>query len=173
MKNLDQLFSTKRLKVVRAKEDHIHAIMAMERDKENCDFVWSGTYQAHKEEIDDKNYELLIFIGHDDDFLVGFALLFLDLHSQKCELRRFVIKEKGKGFGKEIMKGLLKYTFEYLKFNRFWLDVYPDNPVAINLYESLGLTKEGILRQNYKSNRGYLDQIIYSMLKKEYMEKYN
>ena len=53
--------------------------------------------------------------------------------------------------------------------NRLWLDVYPDNAVGINLYESLGMHKDGILRQNYKAERGYLDQIIYSILRSEYM----
>ena len=66
------------------------------------------------------------------------------------------------------MEALMKYAFETLKFNRFWLDVYPDNAVGIKLYESLGLHRDGVLRQNFKSERGYLDQIIYSMLKEEY-----
>ncbi len=30
--------------------------------------------------------------------------------------------------------------------------------------------RDGVLRQNYLSDRGYLDQIIYSMLKSEYEE---
>jgi len=48
------------------------------------------------------------------------------------------------------------------------LDAYPDNLIGIRLYESLGMHLDGVLRQNYKSSRGYLDQIIYSMLKTEY-----
>ena len=31
--------------------------------------------------------------------------------------------------------------------------------------------RDGVLRQNYKSERGYLDQIIYSMLRSEYRLK--
>ncbi len=66
------------------------------------------------------------------------------------------------------MEALIKYAFEELKVNRFWLDVYPDNEYGIKLYESLGMHKDGVLRQNYKSDRGYLDQIIFSILKDEY-----
>ena len=66
------------------------------------------------------------------------------------------------------MEGLVKYAFEETETNRLWLDVYPDNISGINLYESLGMRKDGVLRQNYKAERGYLDQIIYSMLRSEY-----
>lgn len=38
----------------------------------------------------------------------------------------------------------------------------------LEIYESLGMHKDGVLRQNYKAERGYLDQIIYSMLRSEY-----
>ena len=66
------------------------------------------------------------------------------------------------------MEGLVKYAFEETETNRLWLDVYPDNISGINLQESLGMHKDGVLRQNYKAERGYLDQIIYSMLRSEY-----
>ncbi|GAB1456489.1 MAG: GNAT family protein [Spirochaetia bacterium] len=83
---------------------------------------------------------------------------------------RIVITGKAKGFGKETIKRVITYAFESLKMNRFWLDVYPDNYDGIKLYESLGMIREGTLRQNYKSERGYLDQIIYSLLETEYNE---
>lgn len=69
------------------------------------------------------------------------------------------------------MEALFKEAFENLEVNRFWLDVYPVNIIGINLYENLGMHKDGILRENYKAERGYLDQIIYSMLKKEYFNR--
>lgn len=65
---------------------------------------------------------------------------------------------------------LIKLAFEKLDINRFWLDVYPDNIYGIQLYESLGMHRDGVLRQNYKAERGYLDQIIYSMLRNEYFK---
>jgi RimJ/RimL family protein N-acetyltransferase len=90
------------------------------------------------------------------------------------ELRRIAITEKGLGFGREAMEAIMAFAFRELGTNRFWLDVYPDNLIGIRLYESLGMHLDGVLRQNYKSSRGYLDQIIYSMLKTEYndIQKY-
>ena len=76
--------------------------------------------------------------------------------------------DKGHGYGKEAMRGLIRYAFENTDTNRLWLDVYPDNEIGIKLYESLGMHRDGVLRQNYLAERGYLDQIIYSMLRSEY-----
>lgn len=43
--------------------------------------------------------------------------------------------------------------------------------VGIILYEKLGMHRDGVLRQNYKAERGYLDQIIYSLLRSEYVKQ--
>ncbi len=102
---------------------------------------------------------------------LGYALVRLNRKSEIFELRRIAISDKRKGYGRESMKALLKYAFEEMNINRFWLDVYPDNIFGIRLYESLGMNRDGVLRQSYKSERGYLDQIIYSMLREEYFSK--
>ncbi|MGB5823663.1 MAG: GNAT family protein [Proteocatella sp.] len=162
------MIETKRLFMVEAKESDIESIMEMENHKENRDFIWQGTYQQHLEEIKDGNHLLLRFNKKENGEMIGYALVGLDLKSEKFELRRIAVSQKGMGYGKEAMKALIKFAFEEKNINRFWLDVYPDNKVGIRLYEGLGLKRDGVLRANYKSERGYLDQIIYSMLKSEY-----
>lgn len=162
------MIETKRLFLIEAKESDIDSIIEMENHKENRNFIWQGTYQQHLQEILDANHLLLRFNRKDDGKMIGYALIALDLKSDRFELRRIAISEKGMGYGREAINALIKFAFEEKKANRFWLDVYPDNEVGIKLYESLGLKKDGVLRQNYKSERGYMDQIIYSMLKSEY-----
>jgi len=162
------VLETERLAIVEAVEADIEWIISQERDEENSRFVWIGTHEEHRAEIADPGHRLLVIRRKDGVETVGYALARLDFMSERFELRRIVIAQKGRGYGRESMEALLKYAFETLKFNRFWLDVYPDNAVGIKLYESLGLHRDGVLRQNFKSERGYLDQIIYSMLKEEY-----
>ncbi|HAQ42150.1 MAG TPA: hypothetical protein DCM73_15840 [Clostridiales bacterium] len=170
MKGGSNLILTKRLYLTEAQEKDIEIIMEMEKHKDNRDFVWKGTYEEHKEEIENDDYLLLMIKEKDSDDTVGFVLINLDNKSERFELRRFVISRKGMGYGKEAMNALLKHAFEKLNMNRFWLDVYPDNTIGIKLYEGVGMHRDGILRQNYKSERGLLDQIIYSMLKNEYYQ---
>lgn len=162
------MIETNRLFLEKARESDIDAIMEMERHKDNTNFVWKGTFEEHKSEIENKDFLLLVIKEKDCKETVGFALNYLDNKSERFELRRIVISKKGMGYGKEVMAALFKLAFQELNMNRFWLDVYPDNVIGIKLYEKVGMHKDGILRQNYKSERGYLDQIIYSMLKNEY-----
>lgn len=165
------MIETKHLYIIDATEADIETIIIMESHKENRDFLWIGTYEEHKAEIEDKNHLLFVFKRKEDNLIVGFALIRLDFRSYIFELRRIAISHKKLGYGKEAMTALLKYAFEEININRFWLDVYPDNAIGIKLYEGLGMHRDGVLRQNYKSERGYLDQIIYSMLKNEYFQK--
>lgn len=166
------MIETKRLYIVDATEADIQTIIKLESHKDNRNFVWIGTYEEHKAEIEDKNHLLFMFKRKEDNSIVGYALIRLDFKSEIFELRRIVISHKGMGYGKEVMTALLKYAFEERNINRFWLDVYPDNAIGIKLYEGLGMHCDGVLRQNYKSERGYLDQKIYSMLKNEYLQQY-
>ena len=162
---------TDRLYLMEAQESDINMIMEIENHKDNRDFIWRGTYEQHLSEINDENHLLLKFEKAEDRGIAGYCLIGLDRHSERFELRRIAITEKGKGYGREAITALMDYAFTELGMNKFWLDVYPDNKVGIALYESLGLKKEGVLRQNYKSERGYLDQVVYSMLRSEYIPK--
>lgn len=162
------MISTLRLNILDATENDIETIIAMESHKDNRDFVWIGTHEEHMAEIADTNHLLWVFKLKDTGDIVGYALARIDRKSEIFELRRIIITEKRQGYGRETMKAIIKFAFEELGTNRFWLDVYPDNTFGINLYESLGMHRDGVLRQNYKADRGYLDQIIYSMLKSEY-----
>ncbi|MEG0256010.1 MAG: GNAT family protein [Vagococcus sp.] len=164
---------TKRLQILDANASDIDTIIEIESHKDNRDYLWIGTYEEHLAEITDPNHVLWVFKTKETAKIIGYALGRLDKASEIFELRRIAIVEKGLGYGREVMQEILRYAFETLKMNRFWLDVYPDNEVGIKLYESLGMTREGVLRQNYKSERGFLDQIIYAMLLEEYQQMSN
>lgn len=165
------MLETSRLYLKKAEEDDIPSIMEMERNRDNSDFVWQGTHDEHRAEIEGKDFFLFVAKQKEDNKTVGFILNYVDRKSEKFELRRIVISRKGVGYGREVMDALFKFAFEELKVNRFWLDVYPDNHIGIKLYEGAGMHRDGVLRQNYKSDRGYLDQIVYSILKSEYFKK--
>lgn len=159
---------TERLNIEEATEKEIKEIIDIESHRENRDYLWIGTVEEHKEEIADPNHMLLIFREKNTSETKGYALIRLDSKSHIFEVRRIAITDKAKGYGKEAMIGLIKYAFEETEANRLWLDVYPDNEIGIRMYENLGMHCDGILRQNYLSERGYLDQIIYSVLRSEY-----
>lgn len=154
---------------VDAVEEDIELIIQMENHRDNKDYLWTSTRKEHMQHIESDNFRLGMIKKIEDDSIIGYYMLQLDWESDVCLLRRIAITEKGKGFGKKSMILLFEYAFNDLNMNRFWLDVYPDHKVGINLYEGLGMKKEGVLRQIYKDpERGYLDQVLYSILKDEY-----
>ncbi len=165
------MIETERMNIAEAKENEINTIIQIESRKDTRDFLWIGTYEEHLNEINDPNHLLLIFKEKLDNRVVGYALIRLDFKSEIFEIRRIAITEKRQGYGREAMQALIKHAFEEMNMNRLWLDVYPDNLFGIALYEGLGMHRDGILRQNYKAERGYLDQIIYSILKEEYFAR--
>lgn len=165
------LFRTERLNADEAVKEDIGEIIEIESHKENRDFLWIGTAEEHEEEINDPNHLLLVFHDRVSGETKGYALIRLDFKSNVFEIRRIAITDKGRGYGREAMLGLIRYAFENTETNRLWLDVYPDNAIGIRLYESLGMHRDGVLRQNYRAERGYLDQIIYSLLREEYTQR--
>lgn len=165
------LISTEKLNICLAKEEDIPIIMEIENDEENKSFIWQGTYEEHLDEINSDTALLLIFREKKEDNIVGYALARINFKVDVFELRRIAISEKKCGYGKESLLGIMKYSFEKLNTNRFWLDVYPHNHVGIHLYKSSGMHLDGIMRQSYKDERGYLDQMIFSILKEEYFAK--
>ncbi|SFE43110.1 Protein N-acetyltransferase, RimJ/RimL family [Peptostreptococcaceae bacterium pGA-8] len=165
------MIETERMNIAEAKENEINTIIQIESRKDTRDFLWIGTYEEHLNEINDPNHLLLIFKEKLDNRVVGYALIRLGFKSEIFEIRRIAITEKRQGYGREAMQALIKHAFEEMNMNRLWLDVYPDNLFGIALYEGLGMHRDGILRQNYKAERGYLDQIIYSILREEYFAR--
>ena len=179
------IIQTERLKIYEADKSEVEMIITIEDHPLNRDYLWVGTAEEHLDEIDDPNHLLLLFRDDETETdwdpeaegypgvpkdVKGYALIRLNFKSDIFEIRRIAITEKGKGYGRESMDALVRYAFEETDTNRLWLDVYPDNTTGINLYESMGMHRDGVLRQNYKAERGYLDQIIYSILREEYIK---
>lgn len=107
-----------------------------------------------------------------DDTPIGRIVLADIIEGWKGEIWRIYIADtnlRGKGYGKEAMKIMMKYCFEELDFKRLYLDHYTGNP-ASKLYLSLGFKYEGVLRKNCRKNGILYDVHLMSMLREEYDE---
>jgi RimJ/RimL family protein N-acetyltransferase len=72
------------------------------------------------------------------------------------------------GYAREIYLVLIPYFFNELSLNRLSLLTLESNQAAIELYESLGFKREGILRQALKRNSHFSDAFLYSLLAREF-----
>lgn len=95
------------------------------------------------------------------DFNVLHESVFLQIYIGDSQCR-------GKGIGVTAMKLALNYIFVEKQMHRVHLKVFEDNLPAINLYVKLGFIKEGIERDSHKMNGIFRNQILYSMLCREW-----
>lgn len=163
------MIKTSTLYMTETKEEELCRLMEIESHPENRPELFVSSREEHQFHLENENY-ILFSIYSKQEEMVGYAMVQLDFHSKTFLLRRIAFMEKGKGYGRSALGALIKYCFEELDFNRFYLDVYPHNKRAIHLYEDLGLIWEGTLRQNYFYQGVFLDQRLYSMLKSEYVD---
>jgi len=106
--------------------------------------------------------------------LIGMAFLKdVNLIHRRAEYAFFIGDEsaKGKGHAKEVTKKIIYFAFSNLNINRLFLKVQEDNSKAIKLYESLSFKMEGLLRESVFKNGRYLNELVYSVLKSEYLDQ--
>ncbi len=75
-----------------------------------------------------------------------------------------------KGYGTEAVRLLVKHGFNTLNLNRIFLQVFETNPRAIRAYEKAGFTLEVRQRQGEYKNGRYIDVLLMSILKDEYLK---
>ncbi|MGZ7440473.1 GNAT family N-acetyltransferase [Paenibacillus sp. TH7-28] len=150
-----------------APED-IEFVLAAEQDEQNRQFITLWTKERHLQALDQKDC-LHIIIEDVSHRPVGFAMLFgIESSNQNIELRRIVIVDKGKGYGKEALELVKKLVFTGLRAHRLWLDVKDFNLRAQHVYESAGFQIEGKLRECVKVNDRYDSLFVMGMLDREY-----
>lgn len=125
----------------------------------------------------DKSKELYTIILKSINKPIGRVYLSkIDKVYNSIDITRIYIGDEsyiGKGYGRELMKILLKYCFETLEMQRVTLDHYPNNKKASLLYLDLGFKYEGVMRNAAKKNNQYFNLHLMSMLREEYFEKFN
>jgi RimJ/RimL family protein N-acetyltransferase len=70
----------------------------------------------------------------------------------------------GQGYATEAVKALLQYGFDALKLHRVWAFCLAENEPSWRLMERIGMRREGVLRQNVRLRRRWVDTFVYGVL---------
>ncbi len=81
-------------------------------------------------------------------------------------------KNRGKGYGTDVMRVLLRIGFDYLNLHRIGLNVFDTNPRAIHVYEKVGFTKVGVMRHTDYVEGKYVNDVAMDILEDEWRAKY-
>jgi len=63
---------------------------------------------------------------------------------------------------------LINYVFKELPIRKLSLQVFADNNIAIRLYEKLGFSREGLLKQEYLRSGVYQDVLLMALFKENW-----
>jgi diamine N-acetyltransferase len=144
-------------------------VLAAERHTNNLAYVGQWSFEQHQAALEDPDKAHFILEEADQPRRVGYAILEgLQDANGSILLRRIVVTEKGRGFGRAALQQLKQVVFETYRAHRFWLDVKAFNPRARNLYEREGFVLEGCLREALKTEDGYHSMYIMALLRSEY-----
>lgn len=153
--------------------DDLPFVISAEQHIDNAPYVDQWSQSQHEAAIDSPDYghfivEPITRLKESISSTVGYVIVSgVQDPNQVLLLKRIVIVEKGKGYGRGALQQVKAFAFEQLGFHRLWLDVVASNERAQALYRSEGFVIEGRLREAYKTNHGYEDMLILSLLSTE------
>lgn len=151
----------------KTKPEDIPVVMEMENHPDNRDFVTQNSLERHLAIIASADEEHLKVMDANGK-MIGYSILVgLENPNKNIELRRLVIADKGKGYGRQTLRLIREYCFAQLKCHRLWLDVVEDNLRAQHLYRSEGFVLEGLMREAHKTANGYKNLLLLSILEHE------
>jgi len=92
----------------------------------------------------------------------------IDWIHRKCEFKIIIDKDNhSKGYGTQAAKLILRHAFGTLNLHRVYLSVSEDNKKAIGLYEKLGFTQEGKIREGLLRNAKWHNIVFMGILESE------
>ncbi|EAZ85668.1 ribosomal-protein-alanine N-acetyltransferase [Bacillus sp. B14905] len=75
----------------------------------------------------------------------------------------------GQGIMQETLGKIIHFAFRSMEMNKIEAKVEPENKASIRLLEKLNFCQEGVLRQHEFEKGKYVDLVLFSMLKSEYI----
>ncbi len=155
-----------------ADESDLDFILASEAEPENARYIIPDSRVYHQDTLDSPAAIHFIVERKDNGEAIGF-LVATGRNSPDHEQywRRVVINERGKGYGKEAMNLLMAWAFEDAGAHRGWLDCKDYNDRALHVYESLGLRREGLLRETILVDGKYENLVVLGILEDEWRER--
>jgi diamine N-acetyltransferase len=148
--------------------EDIPFVLEAEQDKENREFISQWTKSGHEEAL--SNPDMAHFIVEDkQQQKMGYIILLgLTNPNDSINLKRIVIVEKEKGYGRKALALIIQWAFDNDQVHRLWLHVKEVNSRARHLYSSVGFVTEGILRDSLRVGDKYESMAVMSILRSEY-----
>jgi ribosomal-protein-serine acetyltransferase len=139
----------------------------------NCiDLEKATAFIAKNKEIEKDKQGYYFYIRNlESNNLIGYlGIKNIDNKISKCELFYFIDKNfEGKGIISEAVLKILDFCFNELTMNKVFICTSKINSASQKIALKNGFQQEGILREEFKSGNGILEDIVYfGLLKSDY-----
>lgn len=133
----------------------------------DVDVKWYESYMGNR-----NNAVRCAIIEDDSEDILGLvSLVSVDYMNQSAEFHIMVgdTQNQGRGIGTFAVNAMLNHAFNNMNLQRVELTVLEDNARAKLLYEKSGFVYEGRKRRAKYKNGKFVDMLIYSILKSEFL----
>ncbi|MDB9528831.1 GNAT family protein [Oscillatoria sp. CS-180] len=155
-----------------ASED-LEFVLEAENAAENACFIRQWSRDRHLQACQHPDERHWVVVDIVTQKRVGYVIMQGVQDVDQCLLlKRIVITEKGKGYGRSVLRQVLEKAFLDFNGHRIWLDVMERNERARSLYRNLGFVEEGRLRDAVKTSDGFTAMWLMSMLRSEFIDLY-
>ncbi|MEG9298453.1 GNAT family protein [Mangrovibacillus sp. Mu-81] len=105
----------------------------------------------------------------EDNRLIGAIELNIQVHHKYGELGYIVHPEYwGRGVASEAARKVIELGFKHFQLHRIQATCDPNNIASSRVLVKIGMTKEGVIRENLLIKSGWRDSAMYSVLMDEY-----
>ncbi len=77
-------------------------------------------------------------------------------------------KHWGQGIVSEALSAMLEYGFDHMNLHSVEAGVTPGNDASTRMLQKLGFRLEGHLRENFLTEYGFVDSLVYSLLRRDW-----
>ena len=121
-------------------------------------------------DVADACFQFAIILADENRLIGDMGIIFTNYGNMQAEVGCTLHKDfQKKGYAAEALKAMADYLFETLNKHRIIASVDPRNTASIRLLERLGFRKEAHFRESYYLRGKWVDDIVYAILKTEWI----
>jgi RimJ/RimL family protein N-acetyltransferase len=132
-----------------------------------------------KPSLSQKQPDLILLRFTFENSLIGYGgLVHIDWENQRAEVSFLLETERGKDtfqYGRDcsvFLNLLMRCAFDTLDLNKIYTYSYSHRSFHVNAVEASGFRRDGVLREDTKVDGEWVDAVIASCLKSEYLKQY-
>ncbi|MCD4693264.1 MAG: GNAT family N-acetyltransferase [Calditrichales bacterium] len=117
-------------------------------------------------------YQFVIINKKNNELIGDVGIHFLDSNKNQVEIGCTLDKNQhGQGYATEALKETINYLINELNKRRIVTSIDPRNIKSIELVERLGFRKEAHFKESIMINGEWVDDLVYAILKDEWIKK--